>query len=82
MYGYVKAVTSDEIPELLRYKVTLTTHINTNLYHDIVTGCSVAGIVYITNGTLFEWYSRKKVQWIQQIMIQSFYKKLFLFIIN
>jgi hypothetical protein len=40
--------------------VTLTHNIDANLYHDMMTGCSVTGILHFINKTPMEWYSRKQ----------------------
>ena len=31
-----------------------------NLHHDLVTGTAVTAILYIVNGTLTDWYSKKQ----------------------
>ncbi len=38
----------------------MTTHVDANIYHDMVTGCSVTAIVHLINVTPFKWYSKKK----------------------
>jgi hypothetical protein len=40
--------------------VTTVTYVDANLYHDMLTGRSVTGILYLCNGTLVEWYSRRQ----------------------
>ena len=40
--------------------VTLSHFIDANLYHDIVTGRSVTGILHLVNKTPIEWYSKKQ----------------------
>ena len=40
--------------------MTLTTYVDANLYHDMITGRSVTGIIHLINGTPFDWYSKKQ----------------------
>ena len=58
--GDFKEVIPNDIPEPLGNRVTLTTYVDANLYHDMITGCSVTGILHLINGTPFEWYSKKQ----------------------
>ena len=60
MYGNVKEIIPDDIPEPLGHGATLTTYVDANLYHDMITGHSVTGILHLINGTPFEWYSKKQ----------------------
>ena len=60
VYGNVKEIIPDDIPEPLGHGVTLTTYVDANLYHDMITGRSVTGILHLINGTPFEWYSKKQ----------------------
>jgi hypothetical protein len=41
--------------------VTTVTYVDANLYHYMLTGRSVTGILHLCNGTLMEWYSRWQV---------------------
>jgi hypothetical protein len=40
--------------------VTIVTHTDANLYHDMLTGRSVTGILHLCNQTLVDWYSRRQ----------------------
>jgi hypothetical protein len=40
--------------------VTLTTYVDANLYHDMISGRSVTGILHLINKTPFNWYSKKQ----------------------
>ena len=40
--------------------MTLSHFVDANLYHDIVTGRSVTGILHLVNKTPIEWYSKKQ----------------------
>ena len=46
VYGDVKECTPKDAPELLSKFVTLLHYINTNLFHDMITGHSVTGILH------------------------------------
>jgi hypothetical protein len=34
--------------------------VDANLYHDLITGRSVTGVLHLVNGTPFDWYSKKQ----------------------
>jgi hypothetical protein len=40
--------------------VTTVTYMDANLYHDMLTGRSVSGILHLCNDTLVDWYSRRQ----------------------
>jgi hypothetical protein len=49
------------LPLLLeRGFITLTHYQHANLYHDIITGCSVTGILHFMNKMPIDWYSKKQ----------------------
>ena len=60
IYGNVKELQPKDAPEPLGLAVTLTTYVDANLYHDMITGRSVSGILHIINQTPFDWYSKKQ----------------------
>jgi hypothetical protein len=39
---------------------TTITYTNANLYHDMLTGRSVTGILHLCNQTLIDWYSKRQ----------------------
>jgi hypothetical protein len=49
-----------DAPRPLGKYVTLTHYYDANLYHDIVTGRSVTGILHLFNKTPIDWYSKKQ----------------------
>ena len=49
-----------DIPPPLGNTTQLTTYIDANLLHDILTGGSVTGILHLINETPFDWYSKKQ----------------------
>ena len=60
VYGAVKEIIPDDIPTPLGKTVQLTTYVDANLFHDIITGRSVTGILHLINKTPFDWYSIKQ----------------------
>jgi hypothetical protein len=49
-----------DIPKPLGKYVTLTTYVDANLYHDMISGRSVTGVLHLINKTPFDWYSKKQ----------------------
>ena len=49
-----------DAPSPLGKHVTLTHYFDANLYHDMLTGRSVTGILHLMNKTPIEWYSKKQ----------------------
>ena len=60
VYGRIKEVIPADLPMPLGKLVTLTHYVDTNLYHDLVTGRSVTGILHLVNKTPIDWYSKKQ----------------------
>ena len=60
VYGNVKEVIPKDVPELLGNPVTLTHFVDANLYHDMITGHSVTGILHLVNKTPIDWFSKKQ----------------------
>ena len=48
------------MPTPLGKHVTLTHFFDANLYHDILTGRSVTGILHLLNKTPIDWYAKKQ----------------------
>ena len=61
MYGKVSEEISMDIPPPLEKYVTLSHYDNANLCHDLNTGRSVTGILYVLNQTPIGWFSKKHV---------------------
>ena len=59
-YGEVKELIPKDDPEPLGKRVTSTTYVDANLYHDMTTGRSVTGILHLLNKTPSQWYSKKQ----------------------
>ena len=49
-----------DAPEPLGNYVRITHYVDTNLYHDFLTGRSVTGIIDLLNGTPIDWYCKKQ----------------------
>ena len=54
IYGEVKELQPSDIPPSLGKPVTLTTYVDANLYHDMLTGRSLSGILHLVNKTPFD----------------------------
>lgn len=53
-------MTADDYPTTLGKPVVSSTFVDANLYHDLVTGKSVTGIMHLFNKTLVDWYTKKQ----------------------
>jgi hypothetical protein len=60
-YGNVKELLPYDMPEPLGNYVTLTHFFDANLYHDILTGRSVTGVLHILNQTPMDWHAKKQM---------------------
>ena len=49
-----------DAPEPLGKSVIHTTYMDANLFHNIVTGVSVTGVMECVNKTILDWYSKKQ----------------------
>jgi hypothetical protein len=60
VYGSVKELLPHNAPIALRKHVKLTSYVDANLYHDMITGRSVTGVLHLINQTPFEWFSKRQ----------------------
>ena len=60
IYGDVQELRPSDAPVALGNRVTLTTYVDANLYHDMLTGRSVTGILHLVNKMPVHWYSKKQ----------------------
>ena len=60
VYGNVEEVIPEDCPKLLGKHITLLQHFNVNLYHDMLSVCSVTGILHFINKCPIDWYSKKQ----------------------
>jgi hypothetical protein len=60
VYGEVKEVIPNDVPEPLGKPVVLTTYFDANLYHDQITGRAMTGVLHFVNQTPFDWYAKRQ----------------------
>jgi hypothetical protein len=60
VYGGAEEMIAHDCPKPLGKPVVMTTFIDANLYHDLVNGRSVTGIIHLFNKTVIDWYSKKQ----------------------
>ena len=60
VYGDVKEALPHDAPKALGRPVVLTHYVDANLFHDMLTGRSVTGILHFINQTPIDWYSKKQ----------------------
>ena len=60
VYGNVKEVIPEDCPKLLGKHVTLLHYVDVNLYHDMLSGHLVTGILHFVNKCPIDWYSKKQ----------------------
>ena len=60
VYGKVSEVLPADAPEPLgKFAVAISYH-DANLYHNVLTGRSVTGVLHLVNKTPIDWYSKKQ----------------------
>ena len=59
-YGNVKEAIPEDLPPSLGKSVVLTTYVDANLHHDLITGRSVTGILHLVNQTPVDWYTKRQ----------------------
>ena len=60
VYGDVKEIIPDDIPRPLGKRVVLTSYVDANLNHDLLTGRSVSGVLHFVNQTPVHWFTKKQ----------------------
>jgi hypothetical protein len=60
IYGKVEELHPKDAPKPLGNKVVTVTYTDANLYHDMITGRSVTGILHLCNQTIIDWYSKRQ----------------------
>ena len=60
VYVNVKEEFPHDAPKPLGKEITMTTYVDANLCHDIVTGRSVTGILHFANKSLIDFYSKRQ----------------------
>ena len=56
-YHGAKELLPTDAPKPLGKRVVLTTYVDANLYHDLISGRSVTGILHMANKTPVDWLS-------------------------
>jgi hypothetical protein len=59
-YGDVKEGLPHDLPEAKGKPVTTTTYVDAHLYHCLMTGRSVTGIIHLLNKMAIEWFTKKQ----------------------
>ena len=60
IYGDVRELLPEDAPPPKGKPVLTTTYKDANLYHDLITGRAVTGILHLVNKTPIDWYSKKQ----------------------
>jgi hypothetical protein len=60
VYGNVQENIPKDIPAPLGKIVLLTHYADANLYHNMVCGHAVTGVLHFINDTPIEWYSKRQ----------------------
>ncbi|MGL5934729.1 MAG: Ty1/Copia family ribonuclease HI, partial [Cetobacterium sp.] len=60
VYGDVKEEIPKDAPKPLRRRVIMTSYVDANLYHDMITGRSVTAVLHFLNQTPIEWFTKKQ----------------------
>ena len=60
IYGDIEKVLPSDIPTPLGKLVLTSSFFNANLYHNLVTGHTMTGILLLVNLTPIEWYCKKQ----------------------
>ena len=60
VYGDVKEQIQTDAPKPLGKRVVLTSYVDANLNHDLMTGRSVSGVLHFVNQTPVHWFSKKQ----------------------
>ena len=60
VYGGIKEEIPDDAPEPKGKRVMLSTFVDANLMHDLITGRAATGILHFANGTLIDQFSKRQ----------------------
>ena len=60
VYGDVKELIPTDVPQPLGKPVVLTTYVDANLYHDLITGRALTAVLHLINQTPFDWYCKRQ----------------------
>jgi hypothetical protein len=60
VYGNIREALPENCPTPRGKSVCTTTYKGANLYHDMVTGRAVTGVLHFINKTPIDWFSKKQ----------------------
>jgi hypothetical protein len=60
VYGNVHEQIQRDAPKPLVKRVVLTTYVDANLNHNLITGQSVTGVLHFVNQTPVHWFTKKQ----------------------
>jgi hypothetical protein len=60
VHGNVKELIAKDALIPLGKRVIITTYVDANLYHDLISGRALTGIFHLLNGTPIDWYSKRQ----------------------
>ena len=60
VYGQVNECLPTDAPPPLGKNIIVTTYVDANLYHDLLNGRAVTGVLHMLNGTPIDWYSKRQ----------------------
>ena len=60
IYGKVKELIPEDAPTPYGPLVTITTYVDANLCHDMITGRSVTGVLHLLNKSIIDYYTKKQ----------------------
>jgi hypothetical protein len=60
VYGECKEEIPEDAPEALGKAVVLSTYVDANLYHYMITCRAITAVLHFINKTPFEWYSKRQ----------------------
>ena len=60
VYGKVEEEFPSNVPAPLGKPIVLTSYVDANLHHNMITGRSVTAILHFTNQAPLDWFSKKQ----------------------
>ena len=60
VYRKVREEIPHDVPIPLGKEIVTVTFVDANLYHDLITGRAVTGVLHLINGTPIDWYSKQQ----------------------
>jgi hypothetical protein len=60
VYGDVKEEIPKDVPKALGRSVVTYSYFDANLYHDLLTGRAMTGVLHFVNQTLYDWHTKKQ----------------------